>query len=352
MNKNSNHIKGKDMLKILRRCIPFFSLILSGCLQPVASVGAGDRPDWLSGEPSSYPNSQYLYATGSASKADQAQDRALGNLVKIFELHLKETSTTTQDVQSHRSGDKEDVTASARIASRVNISTDKMIQGARIAEQWQSPGDLTYYALAVLERGQAGNNIRSEIKKIDDETEVKLQQSQSRQDALQQVGDLQDVLDLQSRRDSLQKTLKIIDLQGKGIPPRWNRAELDEKLDSAMRAMRMSADVTRDDVGELGQMLQAAMAAAGFSNQSAGGYILSAALASGDVLQRQGWYWLRGTLTLRLTAADGTVLGNRSWPLKVSALQQQQLNSRMRMEVDKKLKQELKASVLGFANGG
>ena len=203
----------------------------------------------------------------------------------------------------------------------------------------------------MLERDQAGNNIRSEIKKIDDETEVKLQQAQSGREPLQQVGDLQDALDLQTQRDSLQKTLKIIDLQGKGMPPRWNHAKLEENLDSALRSMQMSAAVSRDDAGELGQMLQAAMAAAGFSNQSAGGYVLSAALTAGDVVQRQGWYWLRGTLTLRLTAADGTVLGNRSWPLKVSALQQEQLNSRMRLEVDKKLKQELKSSVLGFSNG-
>jgi hypothetical protein len=340
------------MRKTLRYLIPVFSLILSGCLQPAAKVSAGNQPDWLSGEPRNYPNIHYLYATGSASKPEQAKDRALGNLAKIFELHLKETSTTTQDVQSQRSGDKEAVTATARIASRVNIRTDKMIQGARIAEQWQSPADLTYYALAVLERDQAGNNIRTEIKKIDDETEVKLQQARSRQEPLLQVGDLQDALDLQTQRDSLQKTLKIIDLQGKGMPPRWNRAELEENLNNALRAMRMSAAVTRDDAGELAQMLQAAMAAAGFSNQSAGGYTLSAALASGDVLQRQGWYWLRATLTLRLTAADGTVLGNRDWPLKVSALQQEQLNSRMRAEVNKKLKQELKSSVLGFANGG
>lgn len=340
------------MRKTLRYFIPAFSLMLSGCLQPTANLNAGDEPDWLRGESSSYPNSQYLYATGSASRPEQAKDRALGNLVKIFELHLEESSTTTQDVQSHRTGDEEAVTATARVASRVNIRTDKMIQGARIAEQWRSPTDLTYYALAVLERDQAGNNIRSEIKKIDDETEVKLQQANSRLEPLRQVGDLQDALDLQIQRDSLQKTLKIIDLQGKGMPPHWNHAELEERLDGALRAMRMSAAVTRDDAGELGQMLQAAMAAAGFSNQSTGGYTLSAALVSDDVLQRQGWFWLRGTLSLRLTAADGTVLGNRSWPLKVSALQQEQLNSRMRAEVDKKLKQELMSSVLGFANGG
>lgn len=339
------------MLKIFRTYMPIICyMVLSGCMQPTTRGDAGDGPDWLRGEPSSYPNSLYLYATGSASKPEQAKDRALANLAKIFELHLKETSTTTQDVQSHRSGDDETVTASARIASRVNIRTDKMIQGARVAEQWQSPSDLTYHALAVLDRGQAGNNIRTEIKKIDDETEVKLQQAQSRREPLQQVGDLQDALDLQIERDSMQKTLKIIDLQGKGMPPRWNQAELEENLHSALRAMQMRAAVSRDDAGELGQMLQAAMAEAGFSNQSAGGYVLSAGLVSGDVVQSQGWYWQRATLTLRLIAADRTVLGNKSWPLKVSALQQEQLTSRMRAEVDKKLKQELKSSVLGFAD--
>jgi hypothetical protein len=75
-------------------------------------------------------------------------------------------------------------------------------------------------------------------------------------------------------------------------------------------------------------------------------------MESQDVMQKEGWYWLRGTLNLRLANPEGTILGNQSWPVKVSSLQQSQLNQRMLAEIDKRLKNELKSAVLGFATGG
>jgi len=54
-----------------------------------------------------------------------------------------------------------------------------MVRGARIAEQWQNSADLTYHALAVLDRTQAGNNIRSEMNRLDEETQYALDQQKN-----------------------------------------------------------------------------------------------------------------------------------------------------------------------------
>lgn len=327
-------------------------LLLTGCLQSTAIVNADDKPDWLSGEPDNYPNSSYIYATGSASEAELAKDRALGNLAKIFELQIRESSVTSQDVQSFRSGGEETVTSSARIASQINISTDKMVQGARIAEQWQNEDDLTYYALAVLDRSQAGANIRDEMNRLDREIAFTMANVDSQQDPLIKIANLQDAINMQSERMALQKSLKIIDLKGRGKPSSWNTAELKHQQERALRALKISGVVTEDSIGELERVLHGAMAYAGFENDSASaGYTLASSMVTEDVMQRQGWYWLRGTLNLRLTKPDGTVMGNKSWPLKVSALQQGQLDARIRAEVDKTLKRELKATVLEFATG-
>ena len=322
-------------------------------MQSAVHENAEGQPDWLNGEPASYPNASYVYATGSASKAEVAKDRALGNLAKIFELHIRESSTTTEDVQTHRAEGEESVQSTARIASSVNVHTDKMINGARIAEQWQNPDDLTYYALAVLDRTQAGNNIRSEINRLDRETAFTIANADSRQDPLLKVADLQDAIAMQSERNSLQKTLKIIDLNGTGKPSGWSLAELIEQQEQALKSLNMRAVVLEDSVGELDKVLQAAMANAGFAQSSDEvGFTLSASMETQDALQKEGWYWLRGTLNVRLADPGGTILGNKSWPLKVSSVQQNQLNQRMLAEIDKKLKSELKNAVLGFATGG
>jgi hypothetical protein len=322
-------------------------------MQSTVHEYADGQPDWLNGEPANYPNASYLYATGAASEVEVAKDRALGNLAKIFELHIRESSTTTEDVQTHKSEGEESVQSTARIASSVNVHTDKMINGARIAEQWQDPDDLTYHALAVLDRDQAGNNIRSEINRLDRETAFTMANADNRQQVLLKVADLQDAIVMQSERNSLQKTLKIIDLNGTGKPSAWNLAELIEKQEQALKSLNMRAVVLQDSVGELDKVLQAAMANAGFAQSSDEvGFTLSASMETQDALQKEGWYWLRGTLNVRLADPGGTILGNKSWPLKVSSVQQNQLNQRMLAEIDKKLKAELKNTVLGFATGG
>ncbi len=341
------------MIDLIKNELLLGCVLLAGCSQSSVILNSDEKPGWLNGEPANYPNASYVYATGSASKAEVSKDRALGNLAKIFELQIRESSTTTQDVQTHEADGVESVQSSARIASKVNVHTDKMINGARIAEQWRNPDDLTYYALAVLDRAQASNNIRSEMNRLDREIAFTMTNAESRNEPLQKVADLQDAIVMQSERNSLQKTLKIIDLNGTGKPSGWSLAELTEQQQQALQSLNMRAVVLVDSVGELDKLLQGAMANAGFAQSSSeAGYTLSASMETQDAMQKQGWYWLRGTLVLRLASADGTVLGNKSWPLKVSATQQNQLSDRMLAEIDHKLKNELKNTVLGFATGG
>ena len=223
-----------------------------------------------------------------------------------------------------------------------------MIQGARIAEQWQNSADLTWYALAVLDRAQAGNNIRSEMNRLDEETRYALEQQARRSDPLLKIADLEKANRLQQDRLALQRTLKVIDVKGRGMPARWSLADLQERLRQALRALPVQTVVERDDVGGLQSVLQGAASTAGFSVGNSG-YRLSASLETQAPIRQDDWHWLRGTLKLKLIAPDGsTVLGHQSWPLKVSSGSPDQLEVRMLKAAEKKLKDELLATVLDF----
>lgn len=327
-------------------------VLLSGCTQSSVRMNSDEHPDWINGQPQSYPNSGFVFATGSASNPEVAKDRALANLSKIFELRINETSTTTQDVQTHKAGEAESVQSSARIASKVNVSTSKMMNGVRIAEHWQNPDDLTYHALAVLDRSQASNNVRDEINRLDREIAFTMMNLQTRENTLQKIAELQRAIVMQAERNSLQKTLKILDLNGRGKPTSQNLAELKAQQMQLLQSLNMKALVAGDSSGELDRILQGAMSNAGFTRFSDNaGYTLSASMETGDPLYKQGWYWSRGTLNLQLIDAEGSVLGNKSWPLKVSSQQENQLRQRMLAAIDRKLKTELKPTVLGFATG-
>jgi hypothetical protein len=338
------------MKSIYKIKVLLITLLVTSCVQSTAVMNTGDAPEWVQNQPVMYPNSKYLSATGSASEAEQAKARALSNLVKIFEVQIREVSTTQSDVQSRKKEGVETVEQNNRIASTVNLKTDKMIQGARIAEQWQNSADLTYHALAVLDRTQAGNNIREEINRLDEETQFVLNEQVRRSDVLLKIADLHKANELQQDRYALQKTLKIIDIKGNGVLARWSQAELNEHLQQALRSLPIQTVVKVDDVGGLDSILQGATAKAGFI-VSASGYQLAAGLEAQEPIKNNDWYWLRATLKLELIAQDGvTVIGHESWPLKVSAGNLSQLQSRMRIEVDKKLNEELLNSVLEFTS--
>ena len=337
------------MKSIFRLKVLLGALLVTACMQSTAVMSTADAPEWVNNEPDMYPNFKYMSATGSASKAEQAKARALSNLAKIFEVQIREVSTTSQDTQTSKKGGVETVESKARIASTVNLKTDKMVQGARIAEQWQNSADLTYHALAVLDRTQAGNNIRSEMQKLDDETQHALDQYGQRNDALLKIADLHKANELQQDRQTLQKTLKIIDVKGKGSPPRWQLAELNEQLRHELRSLPVQTVVRVDDIGGLNNILQGAAAKAGFNVRDSG-YQLAASLEKQQPINQKDWYWLRATLKIELIAEDGaTVIGYQSWPLKVSAGNPSQLDARMLKAADKKLKKELLGSILEFA---
>ena len=91
------------------------------------------------------------------------------------------------------------------------------------------------------------------------------------------------------------------------------------------------------------------MAKAGFiATSNTGGYRLGLGLATQASFRQQNWHWQRATLELTLEAPDGSVRGQKSWPLKVSASQPAQLAARLRASIEKNLNAELGATVLGF----
>ena len=187
------------------------------------------------------------------------------------------------------------------------------------------------------------------MNRLDEETQYALNQQKKRNDALLKIADLHKANSLQQDRQTLQKTLKIIDVKGKGAPSLWNLAELNEQLQQALRALPLQTVVTADDIGGLNNVLQGAASKAGF-NIGRSGYQLAASLEAQEPINKDDWFWLRATLKIELIAQDGvTVIGYQSWPLKVSASSPSQLDARMLKAAESKLKQELLNSVLEFA---
>lgn len=317
-----------------------------------ASLVADSQPDWVEGDAGFYPNEKYMTATGSASNAELSKNRALANLSKIFETHIKESSSTRSDTHVSINNGAESFTKKHQLTQQIQLRTDKIINGARIAETWKDNSVFTYHSLAVLDRAQAANNIKSEMTRIDAETQVLLDRNKSNADILFSLSALDKAVALQFERQTLQKTLKVIDTRGKGSPAQWNLAELKSKLENKLQSLEIATAVDNDPIGKLDQSLKSAMGNAGFpAGNGSSTFTLVANLDVQDLGVRQGWYWLRGKLSVKMVEADGRIRGRKQWSLKVSALQHNDAESRLMTQVTKKLNVELKPAILEFATG-
>lgn len=335
----------------LSTLLALFSVLLA-CSGSSSLVRSSTPPDWTLGESAKYPHALYITATGSSSEPESAKDRAMGNLAKVFESHIVENSTTLSDTRSRRTSGSEEVEVEQRLVRRINIRSNKVFEGLRIAEQWQNSADLTYYALAVIERQHASNMLQNEMKRLDKDSAFELNSIRSQKDDLKRISAYQRVTRLQEARNNLQKLLKVVDLKGKGLPTKWSLVELKALAASALTEVKMSAYVHPQGLAGLKQQLQAAMSNAGFpAVDGKADYTLLAEVELQDPQKNQGWYWLRGSLEVRLIdASSGVTRGRHSWSLKVSATQQSQLMSRFKKEIDKTLKKNLHDLLIEIAD--
>ena len=314
---------------------------------------SASQPEWINAESEVYPHEKFVTATGSASQSELAKDRALANLMKVFELKIREESVSRSDTQVDFKDGEESYTKSNRVQQQISVQTDKVIDGARIAGTWYDEEVLNYHALAVLDRKQAGNNIRQEMSRLDDETETELKQSRTQKDPLRVMANLYQALQNQKQRLALQKILKVVDLSGQGRAVLYSQAELSGRLDSFLQQMKVATATDNDPVGGLEQALKSAMGNAGFPAANAmPDYTLVIGLDVKDLGKREGWYWLRGKLSLKLIeSSSGKIRGRKQWPLKISALQRTETDTRLMTQISKALNNDLKAVILSFATG-
>ena len=113
----------------------------------------------------------------------------------------------------------------AQATRHIATRTDQIVRGIQIAELWQDPVTKTAYALAVLPRLPAATSLRQEIERPDGATRTYLDQARASDDLFIKIGAASHALDAQLERQAYQKSLKIVDLTGRGVEPEWNSAE-------------------------------------------------------------------------------------------------------------------------------
>jgi len=319
-------------------------------LQACATATKG-KPDWINGNSVKYPNSQFLIGRGEHKKQSIARDRARADLAKIFQVAVNEQSSDIVKYSSKTVG-KDTISELTSEASRdISTRTEQIVEGVEIAELWQEPKTKTHHALAVINRLQASSRLRQAINGQDEVTREHLASAQQSQDLIAKIGAASRAVHTQIERDSNQRILKIINRSGVGVPPSYNLGKLINDRDSLVKRLRISVKASADDLGDSERLVSGALAKVGFSHNKSGkaNYLLDVQTRMQPLEDKEGWFWLRGTLDINLLDANSQASrGSHRWDIKVSAQNEASAKKRARSEIDKILKDELKQTIISF----
>lgn len=325
------------------------NMLLALAAVATTTVALAAPPEWIGGNPKKYPGSSYLIGRGAGSTAEEAQNRARGDLATIFEVRVEVATENTTTVA--KTGDKEQVNKLA--SQQVSAKTDKVINGINIAEVWRDPATMDFHALAVLSRSQASASLQEEIGKIDAAVQLEVDNAKAASDPLLKIGALSRAMDTAINRDGFQASLKVVDPSGQGVNAPIPQAVIRAQLDDTLKRVKVSPEV-EDDGGakEFATILKGGLAAAGFLAQGSAkaDFALIGKLSLSDLGVQNGWNWMRGTVEVQLVEKEsGRVRGTKTWPIKASAKDARTARSRVLIEAEKLLKQDLRPAIIEFA---
>src|SRR3569833_1690609 len=124
----------------------------------------------------------------------------------------------------------------------------------------------------------------------------------------------------QHERSGLQRMLRVLDMSGQGMAPKWNERELQTDLDTLLARVSIAPRVAGYDSAALDTALRGALADAGLrTSEGEADYVIEASLDLNDLGLREGWYWYVGQLELVLRDHSGETRGSRRWSIKESS---------------------------------
>jgi hypothetical protein len=323
-------------------------LFTSAC--SFTSVVSNARPDWVNGQSKKYTSSLYLSGQGSAITSDDAKDRARSDLAKQFEVSLKESSQQSQTFTSESANGDALNLLNQQISRQLFTYTSLTLQGVEIADQWYEPEQDTHYALAVLSRNKTRQRLEQALHIIDQQSDQRLLQAESEPSHLKRAKLVQIAINSQQQRIIMQSSLQVVDPSGLGNPAKLSLAELIRSRDALLKKVIIQPIASGDESNELLKVVSGALAEAGFSiNNNDFNYQFKIQTVLDPVIEKNGWFWLRGTMEINLIDADGNSIGVHRWPLKASSIDLKRTQPRLITEANRLLKEELRDVLLGFA---
>lgn len=330
----------------MTRLIIMFGVLLWGLVG--CSTGPSQPPQWSTAESERYPTSRYLTGIGEAASREVAEQRALAALARVFEVRINEQSSDFSSFQQN-TGQAPKSTNRQHSSRQLLAATEQQLEGAKPVEYWHD--QQRHLVLAALELEGAAQRLRQQMAQFDQQvSNLNRYAANVQRNPVVRISALEQACQLQRQRSVLNRNLSVV--SGNPIAAPVSLAMLEQQIRDQLAelSLQLTADavllpVLQHAVGQLGAQLGAQLPAAAELQ-------LSARMDREPLVQRQGWFWLRGSLQLALSDTDGRVIAQQRWPVKISARQvgmiEQRLKDSINADIADRLYQLLSTSPLSI----
>jgi hypothetical protein len=207
------------------------------------AVGPNGRPAWVDGRSTRYPELMFLTGVGHGPGQAQCENDAYAALAKIFNAQIHQVSQDWQQyftqVQSMGPSIKMEAMSLSQLTQ---VSTDKVVKGARISEHWD--GDGTHHCLATLERDPAARNLQEEISRLDAEIRAKVDLGDKEATPTAKFMAYARAMELLQEREVLNIDLRIVSSRGGGVPSPVDFPSLVAKFTVSKRQIKVGLKIT------------------------------------------------------------------------------------------------------------
>lgn len=221
------------------------AIMAAGLLAGCASLRSGGPPAWIEGISRDYPSDQYLTGVGQAESQPAAAERAYAAVAKIFKT---EVSAQSRDWESFLLLEKRGSTQTERrltLDQVTKVSTDKVLENVRILDGWFDQKAGRHYALAGMNRGQAGTALQEKIAELDGMVDAEMNESRQAQDKLARLRNIRRAVKSLVLREAYNADLRVIRQSGRGAEAAYRVADLTAELEQFVTTnVAISVEVT------------------------------------------------------------------------------------------------------------
>lgn len=199
-----------------------------------ARVRSGEKPAWVDGADSSFPNAVYLCAVGLANDRNAAENAGYAALSRIFSAQVQSSSKDFLGAYSKTGAPDLQVQSTEALTQ---VTTQNVLQGVKVLEVWADPKGATY-ALACLDRATASAALQDQIHGADQEAGGFIDRA-AKMDKTGRIGELTHAMDKLLAREALNNQLRIVSVQGVGVPSTYIPGDVSAALEAAVDALKV-----------------------------------------------------------------------------------------------------------------